>query len=392
MSDYQRFVSYLYEYKNNIKSKNCGFCRVELRDHNCRLEVHLKIPHYPFTPTLKVYGFVPSKEKLYGIFLGNASYQQGNVSGTFSFSERNIKDSSYQFSQLGGIFIKTDSDLCFASAWKNLNIHPEHFMLPESKSLHTNASTKEFTPELSLPNPNTKIPMDEPQSESSQPDITDTPSISTEIEIISESESTEEEQITQEPEIPVEPEISTPSPIEQTSNLINDVQTDEKIENTTTESSTETSSVQDPEPSLLAASMDSDSIAQEPSRQNFWEEILKSYPQCHPFFDDEIHNCVQISPKDVQKISASGFQISNNAFFKHNCQSFQHFLLGKKHCEATQTQYILAVPGIYTPREQYMASMFGFPYFKPSQNSHCRNNCWGYWYRIIPEHWNECRF
>jgi len=372
LSDYQRFVSYLYEYQNNIKSKNCGFCRVELRDHSCRLEVHLKLPLYPFTPTLKVYVFVPSKEKLYGIFLGNASYHQGNVSGTFTFPEKNILNTDYHFSQLGGIFIQTDAGFCFASAWKDLNIQPEKFVYYEKSANISNPKsiqTKEQKPELCLPNSNAEITLAKSTIESDQPKIEVSPAISNEVENISdttvqsttkesESQTTVQENRIQESEIAVEQE------------------------------SEKQVSPEKAEPTLLAASMDTAS-----NPNNFWEHILESYPQCHPFFDDEIHNCVQLSAADVQKISSSGFSICNNAFFRHNFQSFQHFLIGKKACntDCNKTQYILAVPGIYNPKEQYMASMFGFPHFKYGQNSKCRNNCWGYWYRILPEYWENCR-
>ncbi len=440
MADYQRFVSYLYEYQNNIKSKNCGFCRVELRDHNCRLEIHLKLPIYPFTPTLNVYVFVPSKEKLYGIFVGNASYHQGNVSGIFSFTERNIKNSPYHFSQLGGIFIQSDIGICFASAWKDLNIQPDNFISPQNSTFPEKSTeqfseptkkntvhTKETKNECCLPNPDAEITLDKPQIESDQPNVEAPSAVSIETENLSCTASqetsipntsetrraniTEEtsepnnaqehkqnleqksEQCTeQESEITVEHEISKESEKE-TSQVREPALHTEKYNahvlepQINSENPKEPSAVcEEPESALLAASTD--------SSDNFWEVILKSYPQCHPFFDDEIHNCVQLSPKDVQKISASGYPICNNAFFRHNCQSFQHFLIGRKDCNCgvCNTHYILAVPGIYNPKEQYMASMFGFPYFKCSQNARCRNNCWGYWYRIIPEHWNECRF
>ncbi len=376
MANYQRFVSYLYEYQNNTKTKNCGFCRVELRDHNCRLEIHLKLPLYPFTPTLKVYAFVPSNEKLYGILLGNASYQQGNVSGTFVFSEKNIKDSSYQFSQLGGILIQTDTGFCFASAWKDFIIYPEKFTLYEDKA--TSRQTKERTHELSFP---TSLPSITPVEQNPEPDQSNdqtASSISSEVKIISElsiSQNAETNNTNEAPDVPA-PQITETKSLNDDSSLHTD--------NTTPTL----------EPALLAASMDSTCTTPNNQSTNFWENILTSYPQCTPFFDDEIHNCVQLTFKDVKKLDAYGYPIGNNAFFHHNCQSFQHFLIGKKCCDnlcgSHKIHYILAVPGIYNPKEQYMASMFGFPYFKQSQNSRCRNNCWGYWYRILPEYLDAC--
>lgn len=318
MADYQRFVSYLYEYKNNVKSQNCGFCRVELREHTCRLELHLKLQNIPFTPTLHVYTFVPDNGKLYGIFLGNASGQHGNITGTFSFSDRNIQNSIYHFTDLGGVFLTTDTGQCFASAWKDLTIQPEVFTVDCPKT-------------ASLPNPAAEASIIEPE--------------------------------------PLPDEASMPAP---SASL--------PEESSSPESSEEAEKA---EPALMAASRDLSA-----QKENVWEEILSTYPQCHPFFDDEIHNCTQLSPKDFQKFDILGILLNNNVFFHHNCQSFQHFLIGKKDAadDASGDLYILAVPGLYNPREHYMASAFGFPYFKPAQHTRFTNNAWGYWYRIIPEH------
>ncbi len=447
MANYQRFVSYLYEYQNNVKLKNCGFCRVELRDHNCRLEVHLKLPLYPFTPALKVYAFVPSNEKLYGIFLGNASYQQGNVSGTFLFSEKNIKESAYHFSQLGGIVIQTDTGFCFASAWKDLNINPEKFIFQQNKPLQKIVPTKETLHGLSFPTSAASPAPDKQNFESDQQDTQTVSSMSAEAENVSESTisqgkdtkckvqeaedfvSTEKDyQVsdnagetcmsqTTEFQIPEDTQKSSLSPSTDTNNdttleknssqeTLSETETISTLhtENTTTlPDSSEEKIISKPtpfpsnesEPALLAASTDSAYTKPRRNSDNFWETLLNSYPQCHPFFDDEIHNCVQLPSKDVHKIASVGCPICNNAFFRHNCQSSQHFLIGKKDCSPNNTcnekaQYILAVPGIYNPREQYMATMFGFPYFKQGQNSRGCNHCWGYWYRIIPECWGDC--
>lgn len=383
MAEYKRFVSYLYEYQNNKKSQNCGFCRAELRDHNCRLEIHLKLSIYPFTPVLKVYVFVPSKEKLYGIFLGNASYQQGNVSGSFSFSETNIQNTTYQFSQLGGIFIQTDMGTCFASAWKDLNIQPENFLSEQPSFCEKNekkfvepSMQKNFHSEKNnctscFPSSDAENPLDKPKAESNQSDVDTLSALSDKTENL--SNSTKQEKDFQDTS-------------ETRTTDITEASTETNKEESCQQNPEQESFSYSEETTLLAASTD--------SSDNFWEMILKSYPQCHPFFDDEIHNCVQLSPNDVQKLTAVGYPICNNPFFRHNCQSFQHFLIGKKTCrtDTCNTHYILAVPGIYNSKEQYMASMFGFPHFKCGQNALCQNNCWGYWYRILPEHWENCKF
>ena len=42
MADFTRFMSYLYDYKQNTRSRNLGFAKVEVRQGMCRIG--------PYTP------------------------------------------------------------------------------------------------------------------------------------------------------------------------------------------------------------------------------------------------------------------------------------------------------------------------------------------------------
>lgn len=83
MSAYKRFVSYLYEYDHRKKGKNRGFVRVEVRNHQCCLELHMTLPACPFIPVFRAYAFVARPGALHGLFLGNPSWKQSNVYGQF---------------------------------------------------------------------------------------------------------------------------------------------------------------------------------------------------------------------------------------------------------------------------------------------------------------------
>ena len=153
MSDYQRFVSYLYEYCNNEKSRNCGFVRTEVRNSQCKLEVHMKLPPYPFLPIFRVYVFVPTETQLTGIPIGTAHYQQGTVYGTFTISEKNIGGTPWNVNDLGGVLIQADSGQYFATAWKEIPVHPDSFSVFENKSTIHAASIDVDPPSSSLKEP-----------------------------------------------------------------------------------------------------------------------------------------------------------------------------------------------------------------------------------------------
>lgn len=58
MSDYRRFIAYLYEYPNNRKGGCCGFVRVESQNGFCRMDFQIKSPSLPPETSVTVYGFI----------------------------------------------------------------------------------------------------------------------------------------------------------------------------------------------------------------------------------------------------------------------------------------------------------------------------------------------
>ena len=57
MAGYRRFIAYVYDYENGKKGSNCGFIKVEVKDQQCSVEVHLHCQGLPEDIGCKVYGF-----------------------------------------------------------------------------------------------------------------------------------------------------------------------------------------------------------------------------------------------------------------------------------------------------------------------------------------------
>lgn len=66
MSDYRRFIAYLYEYPNNRKGGCCGFVRVESQNGFCRMDFQIKSPSLPPETSVTVYGFIRRSGRMYG--------------------------------------------------------------------------------------------------------------------------------------------------------------------------------------------------------------------------------------------------------------------------------------------------------------------------------------
>lgn len=103
-----------------------------------------------------------------------------------------------------------------------------------------------------------------------------------------------------------------------------------------------------------------------------------------PFDDDEICDCVRISIQDLPMLSSRGIRIGCNPFIRHGYQAYQHLLLGRIN-DNGKSLYIFGVPGTYSANDQFMASMYGFTFFKSGRVTDTpdpspKN---GYWYRIL---------
>ena len=70
MSDYKRFVSYLYEYISDKKANNRGFVKVELRSGSCRLQFQLNVRSIPENTPITIYGYIYKDGDLNGYPLG----------------------------------------------------------------------------------------------------------------------------------------------------------------------------------------------------------------------------------------------------------------------------------------------------------------------------------
>ena len=66
MAEYHRFVSYVYAYENNLKTRNSGFARVETRDRQCFIYLHMKEMYGGSHTIYRVYLFKRAEERHHG--------------------------------------------------------------------------------------------------------------------------------------------------------------------------------------------------------------------------------------------------------------------------------------------------------------------------------------
>lgn len=114
-----------------------------------------------------------------------------------------------------------------------------------------------------------------------------------------------------------------------------------------------------------------------------FEQLLEKADNINAFCDDDLYDCIEVTPQQIEKAIGADEIISGNSFLIHGYYNFKHILLGRVADNDRHTKYFIGVPGIYCNRERYMASMFGFVNFKKSHRSDYANPHFGYWYQEI---------
>ena len=109
MSDYRRFISYIYLYENGIKSMNAGFVKVESRNGQCRIGLSLKNV-YTGMGRFKVYMFIRFGQELRGIYIGDVQIKNHGSEWNFRTFSDNIAGSGYRLEQMSGMIIKGEGD------------------------------------------------------------------------------------------------------------------------------------------------------------------------------------------------------------------------------------------------------------------------------------------
>lgn len=110
------------------------------------------------------------------------------------------------------------------------------------------------------------------------------------------------------------------------------------------------------------------------------ESILQKRRTFTPFSDEELTVCVQMMPCDLTRLQQDAWQVGRSSFLQHGFYQYRHLLLGKTKDGA----YVIGVPGIQNPQEQYMAGLFGYQQFRPAPAVGCGQD-FGYWCRQIQQ-------
>ena len=160
MSDYRRFIAYLYEYPNNRKGGCCGFVRVESQNGFCRMDFQIKSPSLPPETSVTVYGFIRRSGRMYGIPLGNLLAGRSSTSGKLFTHSDAIGQTDVTLDELGGLILLCRQTGVIATQWDDLPIQPEFFAptLPQEPKTSADNGARPTEEKTAETHPNLWIP------------------------------------------------------------------------------------------------------------------------------------------------------------------------------------------------------------------------------------------
>lgn len=350
MAEYRRFIAYFYEYIDGKRQKNSGFAKVELRNGMWRLLFRLNQGEMLEQP-IQVYGFVRENPYLLGIPMGTIRPDRQNMEEWAYRAQTPVGESSHSLEDFSGIRIEDGAGRCFFTVWDDEPLDPEKFVLsiPEPEVIaepETEELIEEEAEEVAEPEKQIEEEAEE-VAEAAEPE-----------ELIVEAEEAvaeQEELIVEEAEAVSEPE-----------ELVEEAE----------EEVTEAAEPEEPVEEAEEAAAEPEQITAEelPEQQDAILELFQSRSHFEPFADAELSDCVMIQPCDVVRLQQERWQVGRSSFLQHGFYQHRHLLLGMMEDGA----YVIGVPGVQNPQEQYMARLFGFEHFKPAQKLEC-GKTFGYW-------------
>ena len=446
MAGYRRFIAYVYDYENGKKGSNCGFIKVEVKDQQCSVEVHLHCPGLPEDVMCKVYGFTRKDGLINGILLDSCETEKEIIECLIITDALNMNESGIALGKMGGMVIITDNGGFFGTEWDDQMIRPENFReLKAESSSDVSASPIDKTSHTSdSPDSSSDIPVNDTSrtSDTSANKISytsDTPidenshnmadinsdNIDTSFNVSAPANISDSSFTATIQEIPIPSEVSeihtkSPDTFTEASRSVN------ASENNT--STVSPNHINHNKPNTSFISVDSskdtihegeiskstpDSVASQPLTQTFNalkenskesdSNILSSQqksslpkkvsPSTPPVNPQNRKTSSEFSPFSDGEI-ATAWKIHLNdlkRFPRQYCAlrnnrfiQYGHYNFGHLLLgQKNNGQYILGVPGSYNQQERFMANMFGFPYFKESDYIGMSKARGGYWYRLI---------
>lgn len=402
MAEYQRIVSYLYEYSNGMKGENVGFAKIEKRQKQLRLYFHVKTNDEALT--YKIYFYRFRHGTMEGILLD--SFQRNDTIIEFKNTYPLVVD----LDQVDGFLIYHSNSHFFGSEWDDKPITIRNFLPTEDMAEKPEAVQAEENKEPEAPVLETQEPP-EPAPEESIPESGPVQNPAPSDKEVPEEDEEEPPSSAPEPppiedpfdelpqEIPIpagtpETESTVPEPAPEPAGQPPRVYVEPKVPETEPVSA---ESLNEEEPSKEeTAGQQEERTADPDSKLAEYIEALQlekkakeqGMPNTPSLFDWKEYPTLPLPPSymldpsikikvdDLQNIPHVPENMKTNGFLLLNYGNYGHLML----CQHRQTNRIyLGVPGVFDNEKNFIAKLFGFRDFLTVPESCQKTGNFGYW-------------
>ncbi len=383
MSDYKRWVSYIYSYDENVKKNNSGYIRVETRGMITRLMVHINTSDE--TGRLLAYVFVREDSVMKGVLLGSIDVDKNGAQGSFEINSYDIMGSGFKMTEAGGMVVINEVQAresaralsFYASEWDDSPIDITDFREDMIKAASKKSEylteddavemAENITDEVSVVEMATDIMKDMPVVENVQTAEKSDEDYNGECkEVFKKAPKEVFKGLSKEVSNGVPKEVSGEVFMGLSKEISEDMSAAETRKDTAEDEVAVTGCIKNHPLKTRAADLEK------------IENVLKTYPYMYPFEDDSVDVCVRLEPGDIDKLPVDTWLLANNSFLLNGYYSYRHIILMKMNSDSKPV-YLVGVPGIHRQREDFLAGMFGFKMFKPIRDVSTVKGEFGYW-------------
>ncbi|MCI8484244.1 MAG: hypothetical protein HFH41_07880 [Lachnospiraceae bacterium] len=381
MSEFHRMITYLHLYEHGTKRHNVGFAKIEKREQQCLVEIHMKNTGHNLSP-IPVYFYAQNQQNFPGILLGTMGLSRGNGDFKTILKGETLSDSVSSLDDVKGIYIPLSEEIMFVSQWDETDFVRERFIDPAAKS--SAPPSRQISENNRIPQQKSGADSRNSQetpaadSKNSQKPPASSPEPSLQESSSGSDKTSRQESPSDSPRINSEDSASS------------------SRKNALQESNSEpTLKAAEAVPKLLEQNCTNPKISQitaqkQPQKQpseNWelkWNFILENYPVMTPFAGDETTVCVRLELKDLRLLPREYWYLGNNSFLLHGFFNYRYLILGMTE-KNNRKKWFIGIPGVFQNPERVMASLFGFPEFRNEKSLPVNTGEFGYWYRYLDQ-------
>lgn len=421
-SVYKRFLSYIYAYNGEVRMRNTGFAKVEVKNGQCKIQVSLQRIAGQSSRPMEAFAFVAEESedrvKYHLLPLGRIYLRNGNGELRCMMYESNISGSDFGLEELEGILVKGDGsrNRFLMTLWKHDHVDLEQLLKaqvierkvpqPSGKNaIHMEVSQESVAEAVEELEKGEETLQEVSESTEVEEKTELTEGILEAAEELSEVEKAAEvKEVAEAEETEVIEDIEEAASedaedIQEDTEKTEEKDIERKEENVKAQAVHETQTEQNQKPvsEMLKGLLENQEIEQvlnthhqveedgedETVRisetEDCWQKLCRQLPHMRLPGCCQTMEVLRIQPSDLGKLPKKNWIYGSNSFLLQSYCRHRHLILFC--CKEMQKaddnpHYYLGVPSTFPGKERMMASMFGFPYYLSTGRS-------GYWYTEI---------